>query len=86
VRGTGYGRYVPLPRSGYDRALAGRVAALAARPMTVEDAVEVGLLADPNVRSMLLEYQLQREGVIGGSPTGAARPPSRSSGGWSTTS
>jgi hypothetical protein len=47
VRGTGYGRYVPLPRSGYDRALAERVRALAARPMTVEDAVEVGLLADP---------------------------------------
>ncbi|HEX8375732.1 MAG TPA: TolC family protein [Geminicoccaceae bacterium] len=65
VRGTGYGRYVPLPRSGYDRALAERVAALAARPMTAEDAVEVGLLADPNIRSMLLEYQLQREGVIG---------------------
>ena len=65
VRRTGYGSYVPLPRSGYDRALAERVAALAARPMTVEDAVEVGLLADPNVRSMLLEYQLQREGMIG---------------------
>ncbi len=64
VRGTGYGRYVPLPRSGYDRALAERVAALAARPMTAEDAVEVGLLASPDVRSMLLEYQLQREGIV----------------------
>lgn len=64
ARSTGYGRYPPLPRSGYDRAVAERAAALAARPMTVDDAVEIGLLASPEVRGLLQEFQLQRAGTV----------------------
>lgn len=61
---TGYGRYAPLPRSAYDRALAERVAVLAAAPMCAEDAVEIGLLAHPEVRGLLQEFGVQRPGTV----------------------
>lgn len=65
ARGAGYGRYAPLPRSAYDAALAERIANRAAEPMQVEDAVEIGLLADPKMRTLLQEFGLQRSGAIG---------------------
>lgn len=70
---TGYGRYARLPRSAYEEALAERVAALSAEPMTQEAAVEVGILADPSIRELLRDHGLQRPATV----TDLAEPDAR---------
>lgn len=64
ARGVGYGRFAPLPRSGYERALAERAAALSGSPMTAENALEIGLLADPGTRGLLQEIGFERAGTV----------------------
>lgn len=61
---TGYGRYAPLPRSRYERALQEHVTPWTGSPMAEQQAVAVGLLADPGIRGRLQEVGLERGGTI----------------------
>lgn len=75
ARGVGYGSYAPLWRSGYERALAERAAVLSGSPMSVENALEIGLLADPGMRGLLQEIGFERAGTIEHLAEGRAAEP-----------
>lgn len=64
VQDTGYGRYARLPRSRYEQALQEHIAPLTGSPMTEQDAVAIGLLADLGIRSRLQDVGLERGSTI----------------------